>query len=303
MWWSYQRFPKSTPKRVAGGIKAQSRGGAFGKSWWAKRWIEVLDSFNLGARLTRGRSYARQGQVISIDVGDGTVTAKVQGSQPKPYDISINVNRLSDADWEKVIDRLNEQAVFAAKLLGGEMPHEIESAFADCGTSLFPKRMDDLTTDCSCPDWSNPCKHIAAVYYLIGEEFDRDPFLMFRLRGKRREDLLRQLHAHPTTAPISTATAEEPLPADARAYWDVALPGDLVGDTTAPPVTAAALRRLGKFPYWRGEQPLAESLQAVYVNAREAGLRAVLGEREGEIPSDAVAPAGRKRAKSPALRG
>ncbi len=79
-------------------------------------WIEVLDSFNLGARLTRGRSYARQGQVISIDVGDGTVTAKVQGSRPKPYDISISVNRLSDADWQKVVDRLNEQAVFAAKL-------------------------------------------------------------------------------------------------------------------------------------------------------------------------------------------
>ncbi len=183
------------------------------------------------------------------------------------------------------------------------MPHEIESAFAECGTSLFPNRMDDLTTDCSCPDWSNPCKHIAAVYYLIGEEFDRDPFLMFRLRGKRREDLLKQLHAHSTTAPISAAAAEEPITADAKAFWDLVLPGDLVGDTTAPPVTAAALRRLGKFPYWRGEQPLAEALTPAYVNAREAGLHAVLGERETNIPNDAVAPAGRKRTKMPAKRG
>lgn len=292
MWWSeFPRFPKSQPKRVAGGIKAQSRGGSFGKSWWAKRWIEVLHSFNLGARLTRGRSYARAGQVISIHMGDGVVTAKVQGSRPTPYDISIRVNRLSDADWAKVINRLNEQAVFAAKLLGGEMPHEIESAFADCGTSLFPSRSYDLATDCSCPDWSNPCKHIAAVYYLIGEEFDRDPFLMFRLRGKRREELLKQLHAHPSSESIPVAVAEEPVVADVNAFWNLTLPADLVGDTSAPPVTAGALRRLGKFPYWRGNRPIGDALQAVYLNARESGVRSVLGERQPEEISTDVAPA------------
>jgi uncharacterized Zn finger protein len=299
MWWrEFPRFPKSQPKRVAGGIKAQSRGGSFGKSWWAKRWIEVLDSFNLGARLTRGRSYARQGQVISINVGDGVVSAKVQGSRPTPYDITIRVNRLSDADWEKVIERLNEQAVFAAKLLGGEMPHEIESVFVECGTSLFPNRVDDLATDCSCPDWSNPCKHIAAVYYLIGEEFDRDPFLMFRLRGKRREELLKHLHAHPASEAAPAAVAAEPLGAEAKAFWDLALPADLVGDTTAPPVAAAALRRLGKFPYWRGDRPLGDALQSVYINTREAGIRAVLGERQSDEAGADVTPvrASRRRA-------
>src|SRR5262249_52716413 len=163
-------------------IKTQSKRGAFGESWWAKRWIAVLESFDIGARLGRGRSYARRGQVLSVDINEGRVKAKVQGSRPKPYDITIDVRVLGRADWDKVIRELAGLALFAAKLLAGEMPQDIEKLFQDAGLSLFPEKLRDLTTKCSCPDLSNPCKHIAAVYYLLGEEFDRDPFLIFKLR-------------------------------------------------------------------------------------------------------------------------
>ncbi|MBE0618507.1 MAG: SWIM zinc finger family protein, partial [Proteobacteria bacterium] len=187
--YDYGYFPPSRPRAAAGGIVAASQRGGFGKSWWAKRWIAVLEGFRIGARLGRGRSYARSGQVLDIDVEKGRVTAWVQGSRAKPYGVTIQVKPLTRAAWEKVGAVLCRQALFAAKLLAGEMPQDIETAFAEARVSLFPERAGDLATDCSCPDWSNPCKHIAAVYYLLGEEFDRDPFLIFRLRGLERAEL------------------------------------------------------------------------------------------------------------------
>src|SRR4030043_1727141 len=100
-WNDYRRFKPSTQREAKGGIKAQSKRGAFGESWWARRWIAVLESFNIGARLGRGRSYARNGQVLSIEIGKGEVKAKVQGSRPKPYDIKIHIKTLSAAAWRE----------------------------------------------------------------------------------------------------------------------------------------------------------------------------------------------------------
>src|SRR5262245_16468934 len=159
----YPRFPRSRPRAAKGGIKAQSKRGGFGANWWAKRWIAVLESFPIGARLGRGRSYARNGQVLSIDIAKGEVTAKVQGSQPKPYAVTIKVDTLTAKQWDKVVEALSLQALFVAKLLAGEMPRDIEDAFSMAKISLFPQSEEDLKTDCSCPDWSNPCKHVAAV--------------------------------------------------------------------------------------------------------------------------------------------
>ena len=186
-------YPRSRPRAVQGGIKAQSKAGSFGENWWAKRWLSVLESFKLGARLARGRTYARGGQVLAIEVGKGAVTAQVQGSRPRPYDVTIRMKTLGDGQWEQVLRVLSGKALFVAKLLAGEMPQDIEEVFRQAKVSLFPEKRGDLRTDCSCPDDANPCKHIAAVYYLLGEEFDRDPFLLFRLRGLGRDELLARL--------------------------------------------------------------------------------------------------------------
>src|SRR5437867_7762850 len=97
--YDYGYFPPSRPRKAKGGIKAQSKRGSFGESWWAKRWIAVLESFGIGARLQRGRSYARRGQVASIDISEGKVIATVQGSRPKPYSVSIAVKLIGKADW------------------------------------------------------------------------------------------------------------------------------------------------------------------------------------------------------------
>jgi uncharacterized Zn finger protein len=284
-WWDGRYFPPSRPRKAEGGIKSQSKRGGFGESWWAKRWIKVLESFNIGARLSRGRSYARGGQVLSIAIETGRVKARVQGSRPKPYDITIAVKTLSESDWAKVFDALGRQALFTAKLLAGEMPQDIEGLFKEVGLSLFPTKLGDLKTDCSCPDWSNPCKHIAAVYYLLGEEFDRDPFLIFALRGLSRDALLSRLGTtaprggRAKVAPGTPPRSPEPLSARSETFWGESggRIEDPFGTVEIPREPAALPRRLGRFPFWRGESPFLDTLSAIYTAASPRGLDVFLG--------------------------
>ena len=274
----YGYFPASRPRRVSGGIKAQSQRGAFASRWWAKRWIAVLESFNIGARLGRGRNYARQGQVLDIQIAPGEVKAKVQGSQRRPYQVSIKLKPLSAADWRKLTEAMTEEARFGAKLLAGEMPTDIEDVFKAEGLSLFPKTHGDLKTECSCPDYSNPCKHIAAVYYLLGEAFDHDPFLMFRLRGMEREALLAQLGEVVGDDEGWPPAKPEPLPEDPQVFWLMPpLPETLAGPLLPPAKSAALLRRLGPFPFWRGEVSPLESLEPIYAAMGASALEALGG--------------------------
>jgi uncharacterized Zn finger protein len=189
----WDEWPPAKPIRVEGGIKARSRRGAIGEQWWSRRFIGVLEASGLSGRLARGRSYARAGQVLDFRLSQGKVTAQVQGSRVRPYDVRLGVLPLTKAQWRRVTERLASQALFRAKLLAGEMPHEIEDVFAECGTPLFPRSAGDLDMHCSCPDWGVPCKHLAAVCYVLAEEFDRDPFAMLAWRGKARDDLLAAL--------------------------------------------------------------------------------------------------------------
>ncbi len=286
-------FEPTRPLDARGGIRAQSRRGGFGRSWWARRWIETLESFNIGARLGRGRSYARRGQVLSIEIEDGMVTASVQGSRVRPYRVTVNVETLAGADWGKLIASLSEHPIFMAQLLSGRMPEDIEDIFRDAGLSLFPDRRSDLETDCSCPDWSNPCKHIAAVYLLLGEEFDRDPFLIFRLRGMDRERLLglfdNQATENETEVPGDThgnfygrssdRSPPEPLSPDPEEFWGADNSGQSVHSVGSVPTVSAALpKRLGAFPFWRGEDDFLTVMEDIYGRASPAGLEALLPE-------------------------
>ena len=189
----WEDWPPARPIRVDGGIKARSKRGAIGEQWWSRRFISVLESYGMSGRLARGRSYARAGQVLDFELAQGKVTARVQGSRVRPYQVRIGVLPLTTAQWRRVQDRLASQALFRAKLLAGEMPREIEEVFAECGTPLFPRSPADLDMHCSCPDWEVPCKHLAAVCYVLAEEFDRDPFGMLAWRGKARDELLAAL--------------------------------------------------------------------------------------------------------------
>jgi uncharacterized Zn finger protein len=189
--WTRFRPAKRIP--VEDGLELRSRRGAIGESWWSRRFLSAIESILTGGRLTRGRTYARQGQVIDLGIGSGLVVAQVQGSRRAPYGVQISMPAASDVRWEAIVDALAAQAGYAARLLAGEMPHEIEDVFAEAGVSLFPERGSHLTTSCTCPDWATPCKHAAAVCYLMAEAFDDDPFLLLAFRGREREALLDEL--------------------------------------------------------------------------------------------------------------
>jgi uncharacterized Zn finger protein len=163
------------------------------REWWAQRWVDVLESFGWRRRLERARNYARQGNVLQIEFQGSKVSALVQGTAPDPYKVSLSLDPFDDEQWQYVIESMSERAIFSAKLLAGEMPQNIEEVFTANGLSLFPYTKFDIHSRCSCPDPANPCKHIGAVYYLLGDRFSEDPFVLFQLRGRSKEQIITAL--------------------------------------------------------------------------------------------------------------
>jgi len=285
----WPHYERTTPIRVKDGIKAKSQAGRFVKHWWADRWIGALTPLMDTGRLSRGRSYARQGQVLEINVAPGRVTAQVQGSRRTPYQIDIRLQPLSDDEWARVCDALAGQALFAAQLLNGEMPAEVEEVFDAVEAPLFPTSRNDFKTSCSCPDYANPCKHIAAVYYLLGERFDEDPFLLFELRGRSQEKVaaaLRERRAGeaaaveaPESAPTPAAVECSPLEADIERFWDLGTQaGEVSLHVAAAEVELALLKQLGR-PAFLEAASTWKRLERVYAAVTERALEAAFADR------------------------
>jgi uncharacterized Zn finger protein len=193
----------------------------FSRTWWGQRFIAALEQFTDPARLGRGRSYASGGRILEYTLANGTVTAKVRGSinpyfgvyKEPIYRTSITIKPISSTEWTKAMRTIASRADLITKLLMNEMPDTIEEAFSVLGLHLLPHSERDFVTDCSCPDWANPCKHIAGVYYLLASALDRDPFLMFELRGLSRDALHAELVRSPLGQILSSALKSEEVPA------------------------------------------------------------------------------------------
>jgi len=278
----YRHYEPTQPREVKGGIQAKSKRGAFGTTWWGERWEETLKGFGITNRLQRGKRYARKGQVLSIEIGEGQVTSEVQGSRSDPYEVTVRLRPYDAEEWNEIVDAFRHRPYFAAALLAGDMPAEVEDVVERAGVGLFPEREADLETDCSCPDWSNPCKHIAAVYLLLAEEFDRDPFLLFRLRGMRQGALMDRIGGDDAT--VAEADATGPAPADGSSphaeslpveeFWDAPdLPDGVYGSVETPSTHAALPKQLGTFPFWRAGEELVEALEPVYEAASAEGIK------------------------------
>ena len=296
----WEDWPPSRPIRVDGGIRARSKRGAIGEQWWSRRFISVLESYGMSGRLARGRSYARAGQVLDFELSQGKVTARVQGSRVRPYQVRIGVLPLTTAQWRRVQDRLASQALFRAKLLAGEMPREIEEVFAECGTPLFPRSPADLDMHCSCPDWEVPCKHLAAVCYVLAEEFDRDPFGMLAWRGKARDELLAALRLI-QGASGQAASGQEAAGGPADQGFSPARPGlDVPGPPLeecldgfwSPALSPARLRALATAPGTAAPGLLLRMFPAPPVTVRGQDLADVLApgyERLAEVETEPAA--------------
>ena len=161
--------------------------------WWVEQWMELINGYRFKKRLERAWAYAREGNVLSIRFEGRRVHARVQGSGEDPYKVKLWLDVLSDDDWGYVLEALGQKARWSAQLLAGVMPQDIERAFAASGRRLFPFKLQEVRSECTCPDKINPCKHVSAVYYLMGERFSEDPFVLFQLRGRTRAQLLSDL--------------------------------------------------------------------------------------------------------------
>lgn len=212
--------------------------------WWADQWLELINQYRFKKRLERGWKYAREGHVLSIRFEGQQAIAIVQGTDPKPYKVSLGLDPISDDDWDYVIDLLSQRAIFPAKLLAGEMPPNIEDVFAASGLRLFPFKLSEVRSRCSCPDKANPCKHVSAVYYLLGDRFREDPFVIFQLRGRTRSQILAALQEKR----LAATTTVDPSP-----HPDQSSP-----DQSSPDRAAVNLDR-----YWRYDAPLDSSLVVI----------------------------------------
>jgi uncharacterized Zn finger protein len=268
----YNRYTPTPPKKVENGIKAQNKRGAFAKQWWGQEWIARLEKFNDTARLARGRSYARKGQVTGLTVTSKGVAAKVQGSRATPYRITLRLTPYSPDELQRLVAVLGENPVLVARMLGGEMPEQIDRLCSKAGLSLFPKSFKDIEASCSCPDYANPCKHLAAVFYLLAEAFDRDPFLLFTLRGVEKDALFNALggnrSSEPEAQPVKKKKVAEPLPVDPNVFWSS--PAETTFPTLRhqPPIAPTILlKKLGPIPFWRSQRNFSAEMENIYKTA------------------------------------
>lgn len=313
-------WPRTGPRKPPPehGLKVKKAG----TTWWGQRWIEALEHVLRGdaGRLTRGKTYARAGRTHDLAIAAGKVSALVTGSRAAPYEVRIELAQLPDAVWQRAIAAMAEKAQFAAELLAGQMPLAIDDVFREAGLSLFPAARADLVTSCSCPDWGDPCKHVAATHYVLGEALDGDPFLLFELRGRSKDQVLAGIRAArrgaASTAGDATALTDPTDAVDARRA--AITPGsasaldDAASETGGPPIATvtlgalnasdyerapvalpaldfsfdaplthgALLRQLGAPAAWRGEGSPAELLAPLVQRAADAARRIALGEPE-----------------------
>ncbi len=230
------------------------------QSWWVAQWMELINSYRYKKRLERAWNYARQGNVMSIQFEGRRVHARVQGTEKDPYKVKLWLDVLNDEDWKYVIEAMAKKAKWSAQLLAGVMPKDIENAFAASGKRLFPFKLEEVKSECTCPDKANPCKHISAIYFLMGDRFKEDPFILFQLRGRSREQILldltkqRQKLKHEQAETIHQ-NLYTPIPKKPDLWWSYNhnLDSDLVV------ITPGSAKEIGI--HLAGELPMAEDPQ------------------------------------------
>lgn len=261
------RRPFPPPPSAA---RRSGRGEPLASQWWSQRFTAVLEGYGLGARMERGRRYARGGRVLELLVKAGRLEARVQGSRATPYRVSVRSAAPSKAQWKALEQAMAARLGWTAQLLNGEVPRDLELPFEAVGVPLFPRRWADLQVRCGCPDDAEPCKHIAAVLYVFAQRLDEDPWLLLAWHGRDREQLLASLRRDGPEAP-----PDDGLPP----WWPAGLrarpaPRLQPPDPLPPDPPERALQRLGPLdlpglPPAELERRLAELYRQLLVSEAE----------------------------------
>jgi uncharacterized Zn finger protein len=262
------------------------------RTWWGQKFIDAIEKLTDAGRLSRGRSYSGPGRILNFDIEGGLVMAQIRGNvnpyfgvhkEPR-YNTVIDFEPISRAKWAAVIALMGSKASLISRLMLNEIPENIEDSFAMLGMHLLPASKHDFHTQCSCPDWSNPCKHVAGLYYRIAAEVDRDPFLLFALRGLPRDELLAQLAQTPLGQALAaelSAEQQPPRPCDryftapqSQPVGDLSLKNFWQGEKRLPatlevatpsPVSAVLVKKQGDFPeFWHRDNSFIEVMEGLY---------------------------------------
>ncbi len=266
------------------------------KTWWGREFLRTLEDFMDPGRLSRGRSYASPYRRKSFEIQRGKITATVVGNinpyfgvyKTPYYKVKIEFEQISATRWNTIVKRLGTNADWVTHLILGEVPPTIEDALEGSRVKLLPRSRKEIRSSCSCPDWANPCKHVAGVYYHVASLLDRDPLLLFEFRGMERSDLMQGLaksefgaalcgDAEDGGPDLAAAAREtrfpvvEELVSDApadhlRAFWRGSpLPRDADAESDASLIPALLLRREGDYPeFWPRENSFLEAMEGIY---------------------------------------
>jgi len=272
------------------------------KTWWGQRFLAALEKFTDASRLARGRGYASEDRIKKWSLNQGQVTAKIRGNinpyfgvyTEPTYSVKVKITTLSEAEWQKIIARLSQQASFISRLLLNEIPENIENVFGEVGLHLLPNSYKDFIVECSCPDYAVPCKHIAGVCFRLANLFDQDPFLLFEMRGLPPQQLQQELLKSPLGKVLATAKmAQQHALEKAESFYQRPQPIDLptqidvaqfwqgqkaIPKYIEPPqqamIPALIIKKGGDFPpFWEKSSSFIEVMEEFYIRMRKSTLK------------------------------
>lgn len=267
----------------------------FKKTWWGPEFLTSLEQIMDEGRLKRGNSYSSDYRLVKFDVNLNNVTSRVRGNksayfevyETPYYDVKITFDKVAAKHWKSVLSKVGANANWVTHLILGEVPPTINEAFKNANVSLLPQSANEMRTTCSCPDWANPCKHVAGTYIRLASILDQDPIALFELRGLKRAALNRSLAkssfgaALLSTADDTESTTVEDRDdkiatvnpsdcgialSDLRAFWcGKAPPAESAMDRQIPPISALLLRREGDYPeFWDRKNSFLEAMTGIY---------------------------------------
>lgn len=289
-----RREPPANPRRVRRGVKLKAALDELAQSWAAHRWLRLIEVAASGAAVAEGLEYARLGQTRSMEVEPGSVFGFVQGRADRAYRTRLTLERFVEEQWLAIVNAMADQAVYAAKLLAGELPTNIEDLCAPAGVRLFPVEPGDVKTECTCKEPQPWCKHAVCLAYLLAERLRTEHFAIFLLRGMPADELLdrlrqrRSLSGTSGAAPVYVPRIEgvtdfeaPALDADPRGFWSAGPELRQVHAPLEPPkVSHPLLRRLGPSPFPESRFPLVGLLATCYE---------LIGRDALEVPEDPAA--------------
>lgn len=288
----FVEFDEASGETTPSGGRVVSSNGRSEHSWWAGRWMRSLAQVLDANRITDGRTCARAGRVTKLEIQPGLVLAEVQSSANAthvPYRVRMATAEFTDTQWDRIIALMGQRAIYAAQLINGEMPEDIDEVFQVAGVSLFPTSMHDLGATCTCSEWPSACRHVVAVFCELGERIDSDPFLLFTIRGRTKEQIMSALRdqraeqydtgafSSPSLAEPGAITDPRALPTDLDEFWHLDSRLEDIQIRIRPPeIEAELLKVLGDLSFVEKENirdQLAEIYERVSKRALDVAFR------------------------------